>query len=315
MTMWLKQSTAATVKIGPFVDSTDGVTAETALTISQADIRLSKNGGDIAQSNNVAGATHDELGYYDVPLDTTDTNTLGRLKVAVSESGALPVWADFMVAPANVWDSLFGADKLQVHVDEMTAGIITAAVIATDAIDADAVAADAIAEINATVDTAISDAALATATNLATVDTVVDAILLDTAEIGAAGAGLTALGDTRIANLDATVSSRASQTSVDDLPTNAELATALGTADDATLAAIAALSIPSANTIADTVLARGVSNVEETADTASLAALILAALESSISGTTWTIRKTGGTTFVTKTVTVDDTADPITGVT
>jgi hypothetical protein len=33
----------------------------------------------------------------------------------------------------------------------------------------------------------------------------------------------------------------ASQTSVDDLPTNAELAVALGSADDATLAAIAAL--------------------------------------------------------------------------
>ena len=37
-------------------------------------------------------------------------------------------------------------------------------------------------------------------------------------------------------NLNATVSSRATQTSVDDLPTNAELTTALGTADDAVLA-------------------------------------------------------------------------------
>jgi hypothetical protein len=37
-------------------------------------------------------------------------------------------------------------------------------------------------------------------------------------------------------NLDAAVSTRATQTSVDDLPTNAELATALGTADDAVLA-------------------------------------------------------------------------------
>jgi hypothetical protein len=118
MADWLKQSTAATVKMGPFVDSGDGVTAETALTISQSDIRLSKNGGDIAQTNNAAGATHDELGYYDVPLDTTDTNTLGRLKVIISESGALPVWADFMVVPANVWDSLFGSDKLQVDVAE-----------------------------------------------------------------------------------------------------------------------------------------------------------------------------------------------------
>lgn len=38
------------------------------------------------------------------------------------------------------------------------------------------------------------------------------------------------------------VGTRASQTSVDDLPTNAELATALGTSDDAVLAAIAALN-------------------------------------------------------------------------
>ena len=33
---YLKQSTAVTVKIGPFVDATDGVTAETALGIAAA---------------------------------------------------------------------------------------------------------------------------------------------------------------------------------------------------------------------------------------------------------------------------------------
>jgi hypothetical protein len=57
---------------------------------------------------------------------------------------------------------------------------------------------------------------------------------------GAYGAGSAGkiIGD----NINATISSRATQTSVDDLPTNAELATALGTADDATLAAIAALN-------------------------------------------------------------------------
>lgn len=114
MSLWLKQSTAVTVKIGPFVDDTDFKTAETALTISQADIRLSKNGGAFAQSNNAAGATHDASGYYGVPLDTTDTGTLGTLRVFVAESGALQVWQDFMVVPANVWDSFFGADLLQV---------------------------------------------------------------------------------------------------------------------------------------------------------------------------------------------------------
>jgi hypothetical protein len=79
---------------------------------------------------------------------------------------------------------------------------------------------------------------LATAVNLATVagylDTEIAAILADTNEL-----------QTDWANggrLDLILDARSSQTSVDDLPTNAELATALGTADDAVLAAIAALN-------------------------------------------------------------------------
>ena len=122
----LKQSTAATVKLGAFVDDTDGKTAETGLTISQADIRLSKNGGDFAQTHNSAGATHDENGYYDIPLDTTDTGTLGRLRVAVSESGALPVWQDFLVVTANVYDTLCSTDSLDVTVTALADDVITA---------------------------------------------------------------------------------------------------------------------------------------------------------------------------------------------
>jgi hypothetical protein len=104
----LKQSTAATIPFGPFVDAADGFTAETSLTISQADIRLSKNGGAYAQTNNATGATHLENGYYSIPLNTTDTNTLGRLRVSVAESGARPVSHDFQVLAANVYDSLYG---------------------------------------------------------------------------------------------------------------------------------------------------------------------------------------------------------------
>ena len=44
---WLKQNTAITIKLGPFVDEDDGKTAETGLTIEQADVRLSKNGGNM----------------------------------------------------------------------------------------------------------------------------------------------------------------------------------------------------------------------------------------------------------------------------
>ena len=121
----LKQSTAATIKLGPFVDDTDGKTAETALTIGQADIRLSKNGGDIAQTNNATGATHDELGYYDIPLDTTDTGTLGRLRVLVSKAGALPVWQDFLIVTANVYDTLCSTDTFDVNVTALANDVIT----------------------------------------------------------------------------------------------------------------------------------------------------------------------------------------------
>ena len=59
---FLKQSTSVDVKIGPFLDETDGKTAETALTITQPDIRLAKNGGAWAQKNAAQTLTHEENG-------------------------------------------------------------------------------------------------------------------------------------------------------------------------------------------------------------------------------------------------------------
>jgi hypothetical protein len=115
----LKQSTAVDIGMGPFVDSTDGNTAETALTITQPDIRLKKNGGAWAQKNAAQTLSHEENGWYEVSLDATDTNTLGELIVAIHESGALPVWRVFQVVPAHVYDGLVaGSDKLQVDVAE-----------------------------------------------------------------------------------------------------------------------------------------------------------------------------------------------------
>lgn len=117
----LKQSTAVTVLLGPFLDSTDGVTAETALTISQSDVLLWKEGGTtLAQKNESTSCTHRSNGLYTCPLDTTDTNTLGTLVVSVAESGALPIRQDYLVVPANVYDSwVAGTDLLKVDVDEL----------------------------------------------------------------------------------------------------------------------------------------------------------------------------------------------------
>ncbi|TIN41394.1 MAG: hypothetical protein E5Y10_22905 [Mesorhizobium sp.] len=126
---------------------------------------------------------------------------------------------------ANVMTAAAAAADLTT---ELQSGLATAAAIA-------ALNNLSAAQVNAEVDTAIADAALATAANLATVagylDTEIAAILADTNEL-----------QTDWANggrLDLILDARASQASVDDLPTNAELAAALGSADDAVLAQVA----------------------------------------------------------------------------
>jgi hypothetical protein len=112
----LKQSTAVTILLGPFVDETDGKTAETGLTITSSDVQVWKQGGtSLAAKNDATSATHRGIGYYTVPLDATDTNTLGQFTVAVHESGALPVRHDFYVVPDHVYDGMIaGSDFLQV---------------------------------------------------------------------------------------------------------------------------------------------------------------------------------------------------------
>lgn len=164
MSVWLREDTAVTIVIGPFVDPTTPATEEEALTVNQAAVRLSKNGGAFAQKNDATTASHMENGFYSCPLNATDTSTPGSLVVAVDDANALIWWKEYHVVPQQVWDSLFSTDRLQVHAAEISndlitaaaiangaidaatfaAGAITATVIATDAIDADAIADNAI---------------------------------------------------------------------------------------------------------------------------------------------------------------------------
>lgn len=122
MARLLKQSTAIIFRIGPFLDDTDGKTAETGLTIAQADIQISKAGGAFAQTSASPTTTHDTDGWYQCPLTATDTDTLGMLTVQIAMSGALPVWEHFTVVPANVFDSLIsGSDYLLVDIKQVNA--------------------------------------------------------------------------------------------------------------------------------------------------------------------------------------------------
>ena len=137
----LKQSTAHTFRIGPFVDDVDGSTAEVALVITQPDIQISKNGAAFAQTSAVAPVTtHDTDGWYQCPLTALDTGTLGTLTVQVTMVGALPVWQDFTVVTANVYDSLVGGTDL---LDVSLGGAGADAVTLTIKTDAGVVIADA----------------------------------------------------------------------------------------------------------------------------------------------------------------------------
>lgn len=93
--------------LGPFVDSVTGVDPEVALGVTQAECRLSKNGGAWAQKNSATAPAHMEEGWYSIPLSTTDTDTMGILVLAVYVAGALPVWREFQVVNANLYDVYF----------------------------------------------------------------------------------------------------------------------------------------------------------------------------------------------------------------
>lgn len=134
MSKFLKQSTAAHIMFGVFVDKTDGVTLEVAAGIitsidhATTGIFLSKNGAAGAiRHQNVTASVLDAYGMFQVHLDTTDTDTVGNLRVMMAEAATfLPVWDDYVVLPANVYDSLMGTDKLDVNAAEMADDLITA---------------------------------------------------------------------------------------------------------------------------------------------------------------------------------------------
>lgn len=120
MTILLRQSTASQeVLLGPFVDATDGVTAETALTIANTDIKIHKAGATTLASKNSGGATHISAGNYYAVLDATDTDTLGSGAIVVQVTGALAFRLNFTVLPAAVFDSLVaGSDTLPADVTQ-----------------------------------------------------------------------------------------------------------------------------------------------------------------------------------------------------
>ena len=152
--MWAKQSTAATLIVGPILDSA-GAEYNTSAVIG--DLSISKNGGTLTALASAATLTFIANGFYTLVLRTTDADTLGRLQISCNKATYQMPPVNLMVVPAMVFDSLvLGTDVLQADVTQFggtnltaTAGIpeVKVASIATDAVNAAALAANAVTEI------------------------------------------------------------------------------------------------------------------------------------------------------------------------
>jgi hypothetical protein len=182
----LRQSTTVSIKIGPFVDSTDGNTDESGLTIANTDVKLSKNGGTFA-AKSTDGGTYDTNGFYTISLKAADVNTVGTLQLSAHVSGALHAYHEFQVLEEAIYDALYAASAARIDANithiggaavntasaqlgvnavnaggvawnsgaissaSFASGAINAAAIAADAIGASELATDAVHEISAQV--------------------------------------------------------------------------------------------------------------------------------------------------------------------
>lgn len=121
MARFLRQSTVATVKLGPLLSPSDGLTPYTTAGFT---VKASANGGALAARHDSTSITHDADGYFSVEVDATDTAAVGRLRLEVPGSAGnyLPAWEDFVVLSQAVYDSLFGATALSTYAGGDTAG-------------------------------------------------------------------------------------------------------------------------------------------------------------------------------------------------
>ena len=122
---FLRSNTAVMVTVGPFYDKTDGVTIETALTITNERITITADTDDgSAPTNildNVTGATSgtdndlnyitgNDAGMMQLELSAANVNRLGRMFLSITDAANhVPVFHEFMVLNTALYDALFAS--------------------------------------------------------------------------------------------------------------------------------------------------------------------------------------------------------------
>ena len=124
---YLRTNTACRITVGPFFDKTDGVTPETALTVTSCKLTLMVDVANVPTlildvaptasggANDMVHVTGDDAGFYDLELAAADVNYLGRAMLAITDAAThCPIFHEFMILPAMVYDSMvLGTDVMQ----------------------------------------------------------------------------------------------------------------------------------------------------------------------------------------------------------
>lgn len=142
---FLRSNTATRITVGPFFDKTDGITPEVALTATNEkltfmvddagvptlvlDATATASGG----ANDLVHVTNDDAGFYDLELAAANVNYVGRASLAITyATDHCPVFHEFMILPAHVYDSLTvatGAAHMFGIIDQGTAQSATGSTI------------------------------------------------------------------------------------------------------------------------------------------------------------------------------------------
>ncbi len=108
----LRQSTSVDIRMGPFVDATDGVTPETGITLGaadQAEVLKADGAATVAMGGTFAAVTGAD-GWYDYTVASGDVDTVGEVVFVVQDSSeCLPVLVKAQVVEESVYDSLFAS--------------------------------------------------------------------------------------------------------------------------------------------------------------------------------------------------------------
>lgn len=339
----LSESTAARKRATIYlVDATDGYTPETG--VATPTIEISKNGGAQASGTGTFTEIGDGLYYYEFASGEIDT--LGTVQLRCVKSGTSREFVDVVqIVAYDPYDATaFGLSRLDAAISSRStldaAGVRSAVGLAsanldTQLSDIDNFIDTEVAAILAAVDTEVGS--ILTGVNTLTTDyTTARAAKLDNLDATISSRSSHDVADVW-SSLTRTLTSASNITSdggtipisggfvlanVSGMSANVLTASALASdavaeiqSGLATTGAAMTLTSGERNAVADAILSRSVATVEGTAGEYTLCTVILASLESSVSGTTWTIKRTdGSTTHATKTISKTTGDDPIRGV-